>query len=152
MLASSSLWSVQVFVKNLEGKTTVHTVSWDTMLSEFVCDGTDVYAGHNGERLGVHQSDGKVGARDTIRFCGRLKCGALRQHQPDIPGQRTCFACGQRVWPTRPTCFRCGCPKSAGGVRVGGFTEGPQWPLGRVLQRVPPINPYYRPGKAGKKN
>ena len=30
---------VQVFVKNIEGKATVHKVSWDTMLSEFVYEG-----------------------------------------------------------------------------------------------------------------
>ena len=59
------------------------------------------------EGLNVYQSvfDGKVGDGDTIRFQGRLKCGALRQPERDTSGQWTCLTCGQqRVWPTRPKC------------------------------------------------
>ena len=93
---------------------------------KFVYEMEDVNVTHNGKRLNVHQSvhDGKVGDGDTIRFHGRLTGGALRQPQPDIFGQWTCLACGQyRVWPTRPKCFRCGCPLSAGG-----------WPNGRAAR------------------
>ena len=85
--ATLSLWSVshisdppvgktfQIFVKSLEGKTKGHTVSWDTMLSEYLSDWTDMYAPHDAKRLDVFQSvfDGKVCPGDRVRVHGRLK-------------------------------------------------------------------------------
>ena len=51
----------QVIVKSFDGKTTVHRVSWSTMLSELVEEGVDM--------LSVYQSisDGLIENGDTIR-------------------------------------------------------------------------------------
>ena len=108
-----------IFLKGLDGRTTIHRVSDGTMIWEILDDWMielDVMISFNGKVVGMHDtmSDIGVGRDCTLRCTGRLRGGAqrFRQPQPDIPGQWTCSACGQeRVWPVRNRCFRCGCPK-----------------------------------------
>ena len=107
-----------IFLKGLDGRTTVHRVSDGTMMWEILDDWMfelDVMISFNWKVVGMHDtmSDIGVGHDCTLRCTGRLRGGVqrFRQPQPDIPGQWTCSARGQeRVWPVRNRCFRCGCP------------------------------------------
>ena len=70
-----------VFVKGVEGKTRVRRVVDSTQIWELLDDGIDMWAAVNGKRVDMHDTPG----------------GAQRFRQPpqDIPGQWTCFVCGQ---------------------------------------------------------
>ena len=143
-----------VFMKGLDGHTTSHRISLDTVIWEILEgleNGMDVVVSFNWKVVGVHDT-----MRDTgIEHCGTLRCtGGLRggaqrfrQQQPDIPGQWMCSVCGQeRVWLVRNRCFRCGAPKShdpAPSV-VPPYVVGP---TGRQPQRSSPVNPTYRPNQ-----
>ena len=143
-----------IFMKGLDGRTTIHRVSDDTMIWEIFDDwmfGLDVMISFNGKVVGMHDTvdDTGIGHDCTLRCSGRVRGGAqrFRKQQPDIPGQWTCSVCGQeRVWPVRNRCFRCGAPKrhdpapSAAPDYVVGRT-------GRQPQRSNPVNPTYRPNQ-----
>ena len=141
-------------MKELDGRTTTHRVSDDTMIWEIFGDwmlGVDVMISFNGKVVGIHDAVGDIGIGHdcTLRCSGRVRGGAqrFRQPQPDIPGQWTCSACGQeRVWPVRNRCFRCGAPK--------GHDPAPSvappyvvGPTGRQPQRSNHVNPTYRPNQ-----
>ena len=108
-----------IFVKGVDGRSTIHRVSDDMMIGEILADwmvGLDVMISFNGKVIGMYDTVGDLGiGRDcTLRCSGRVRGGAqrYRQPQPDIPGQWTCSVCFQeRVWPVRNRCFRCGAPK-----------------------------------------
>ena len=96
-----------------------HRVSDDMVIGEILDDwmiGLDVMISFNGKVIGMHETVGDLGIeRDcTLRCSGRVRGGAQRYRQPDIPGQWTCSVCFQeRVWPVRNRCFRCGAPKGS---------------------------------------
>ena len=86
-----------------------------------------------------------------MRCDGRLRGGAQRYRPPpvDIPGQRTCQACGQeRVWLVKTRCFRCGCPKGHMPPQPDPFMAGP---LGRLPQRTAITKPTFRPQRQNSK-
>ena len=144
-----------IFLKGLDGRTTIHRVSEGTMIWEILDDWMielDVMISFNGKVVGMHDtmSDIGVGHDCTLRCTGRLRGGAQRFRQPqaDIPGQWTCSACGQeRVWPVRNRCFRCGCPKGHDPAPSAAppYAVGP---TGRPPQRSNPVNPTYRPNQS----
>ena len=89
-----------IFVKGVDGRTTIHRVSDDMMIGEILDDwmvGLDVMVSFNGKVIGMHDTVGDLGIeRDcTLRCSGRVRGGAqrYRQLQPDIPGQWTCSVC-----------------------------------------------------------
>ena len=139
-----------IFVKGVDGRTTIHRVSDDMMIWEILDDwmvGLDVMISFNGKVIGMYDTVGDLGiGRDcTLRCSGRVRGGAqrYRQLQPDIPGQWTCSVCFQeRVWPVRNRCFRCGAPKGRDpSPSVPPYIVGP---TGRQPQRSNPVNPTYR--------
>ena len=75
-----------------------------------------------------------------------------REEYVPIPGEWQCRNClTVRCWPTRNTCYRCGCPRGvdrvASEVQSPGFTVGP---LGRVAAtRGSTVNPTYRVSPPG---
>ena len=140
-----------IFMKGLDGRTTIHRVSDDMMIGEILDDWMiwlDVVISFNGKIVGMHDTVGDLGIeRDcTLRCSGRVRGGAQRYRQPDIPGQWTCSVCFQeRVWPGRNRCFRCGAPKGRDPTpSVPPYVVGP---TGRQPQRSSPVNPTYRPNQ-----
>ena len=142
-----------IFVKGVDGRITIHTVSDDMMIGEILDDwmvGLDVMVSFNGKVIGMYDTVGDLGiGRDcTLRCSGRVRGGAqrYRQPQPDIPGQWTCSVCFQeRVWPVRNRCFRCGAQKGRDPApSVPPHVVGP---TGRQPQRSNPVNPTYRPNQ-----
>ena len=140
-----------IFMKGLDGRTTIHKVSDDMMIGEILDDwmiGLDVMISFNGKVVGMHDTVGDLGIqRDcTLRCSGRVRGGAQRFRQPDIPGQWTCSVCFQeRVWPVRNRCFRCGAPKGRDPApSVPPYHVGP---TGRQPQRSNPVKPTYRPNQ-----
>ena len=141
-----------ILMKGLDGRTTIHKVSDDMMIGEILDDwliGLDVMISFNGKVVGMHDTVGDLGIeRDcTLRCSGRVRGGAQRFRQPDIPGQWTCSVCFQkRVWPVRNRCFRCGAPKGRDPAPsvVPPYHVGP---TGRQPQRSNPVNPTYRPNQ-----
>ena len=140
-----------IFMKGLDGRTTIHRVSDDMMIGEILDDwmiGLDVMISFNGKVIRMHDTVGGLGIeRDcTLRCSGRVRGGAQRYRQPDIPGQWTCSVCFQeRVWPVRNRCFRCGAPRGHDPApSVPPYVVGP---TGRQPQRSNPVNPTYRPNQ-----
>ena len=140
-----------IFMKGLDGRTTIHRVSDDMMIGEILDDwliGLDVMISFNGKVIGMNDTVGELGIeRDcTLRCSGRVRGGAQRYRQPDIPGQWTCSVCFQdRVWPVRNRCFRCGAPRGHDPApSVPPYVVGP---TGRPPQRSNPVNPTYRPNQ-----
>ena len=140
-----------IFMKGLDGRTTIPRVSDDMMIGEILDDwmiGLDVMISFNGRVIEMHDTGGDLGIeRDcTLRCSGRVRGGAQRYRQPDIPGQWTCSVCFQeRVWPVRNRCFRCGAPKGRDPApSVPPYVVGP---TGRQPQRSNPVIPTYRPNQ-----
>ena len=140
-----------IFMKGLDGRTTIHRVSDDMMIREILDDwliGLDVMISFNGKVIGMNDTVGGLGIeRDcTLRCSGRVRGGAQKFRQPDIPGQWTCSVCFQeRVWPVRNRCFRCGAPRGHDPApSVPPYVVGP---TGRPPQRSNPVNPTYRPNQ-----
>ena len=138
-----------IFMNGLDGHTTTHRVSEDTMIWEILderMNEMDVVISLNVKNVGMHDTikDIRIGRDCTLRSTGRLRGGAqrLRQQQPDIPGQWTCSACGQeRVWPVRNRCFRCGCPTGhvPAPSAVPPYTVGPTGPSPEVQPCEPRV-------------
>ena len=88
-----------MFVKGVAGRTKLRGVMDSTKILELLDGGMDMWAAVNGKRVNMHDIVAGVGIcdRGTIWCYGRLKGGAQRYRQPpqDIPGQWTCWACGQ---------------------------------------------------------
>ena len=140
-----------IFMKGLDGRTTIHRVSDDMMIGEILDDwliGLDVMISFNGKVIGMNDTVGGLGIeRDcTLRCSGRVRGGAQKYRQPDIPGQWTCSVCFQdRVWPVRNRCFRCGAPRGHDPApSVPPYVVGP---TGRPPQRSNPVNPTFRPNQ-----
>ena len=106
----------RIFLKGVDGNTVVHRVHGHTVVRDLLDCTEDVWVTYNGKLVQPGDTIGHIGIGNhgTSRCVGRLRGGAQRHRsQPvDVPGQRTCQACGQdRVWPVKTRCFRCGCPE-----------------------------------------